>query len=320
VLLLGGLGAVAFAIGLALWRTGADHTAFLMRRASMIAMAIALGATLATAMFWTFGWQRTLSEHLSSKAMIETYNELRNPGSPEPLVVLGDLGHAPKFYTDVTPTQVASREQVVKELKAKHRVFAIAPQAELCAMHRDLRDTRYYVLYAKNLRSLLFSNSEAGTEDQNPLRELIVHKPPTQMKGKPKGRVVWDNKIELIGWDIPETVSAGSSFEVVTYYKILGPVGGAWTMLVHIDGAVRLRDGDHKPIKDRCPTTTWMAGDYIIDRHTMPTTGNPTGRYDVWIGFFTGSAPNFRNMDVSAAPGDMVDANDRVKITSIILD
>jgi hypothetical protein len=200
-------------------------------------------------------------------------------------------------------------------------VFVIAPQGELCSLHRDLRDSRYFVLYEKNLRSLLLSNKldEEREEDKNPLRELIVHKPP-EVRFKPKGRVVWDNKIELLGWDIPPKVDAGDSFEVVTYYKIVAPVGSVWTMLVHIDGPVRMRDGDHKPIKDRCPTSGWMPGDYIIDRHTMHTSGNPQGRYDVWIGFFTGSAPNFRNMDVSAAPGDLFDTNDRVKLTSLILD
>ena len=64
-----------------------------------------------------------------------------------------------------------------------------------------------------------------------------------------------------------------------------------------------------------------VPGDYIIDRHTMQTGGSyPAGRYELWIGFFTGAAPNFRNMTVTAAPGDMRDSNDRVKITAINLD
>ena len=48
--------------------------------------------------------------------------------------------------------------------------------------------------------------------------------------------------------------------------------------------------------------------------------GYPPGKYELWIGFFTGSAPNFRNMSVSAAPGDMRDTTDRVKIAQLLLD
>ena len=44
------------------------------------------------------------------------------------------------------------------------------------------------------------------------------------------------------------------------------------------------------------------------------------GGYEVWTGFFTGSNPNWKNMTVSEAPGDMRDQADRVKITTITLD
>lgn len=53
------------------------------------------------------------------------------------------------------------------------------------------------------------------------------------------------------------------------------------------------------------------------------TAGNattPKGPVDVWTGFFTGTNPNFKNMPISEAPGDMRDSNDRVKITTIVLD
>jgi len=44
--------------------------------------------------------------------------------------------------------------------------------------------------------------------------------------------------------------------------------------------------------------------------------------YDVWIGFFTGSNPNWRNMPVTLPEkrSDMRDNADRVKITTIGLD
>ena len=92
---------------------------------------------------------------------------------------------------------------------------------------------------------------------------------------------------------------------------------------MHFDGpAGRAGNGDHEPIGGRCPTSTWQLGDYIIDRFTTSVGGGafPGGVYDVWLGFFTGAAPNWRNMAVSEAPGDMRDTADRVKITTIGLE
>lgn len=320
VLIIGFVVGLGFALSMALWRPSTDHLSRSIRRFADLAMMVALAATITLAAFWTFAWQPRLAIHLSSKEILETFNDLRGPD--DPLVIMGDLGQAPKFYTDVKPELLPSREQIVKALKRPTRVFAIAPQSELCPIHREMGELPYFVVDDRNLRSLLLSNRVDGTTDQNPLAEMIAHKEPKTIRQRPKGRIVWDNKIELIGWELPARLGLGETFEVVTYYKILAPVGGVWTMLMHFDGPLRLRDGDHKPIKDRCPTSTWQAGDYIIDRHTMRTSGGnfPPGRYDLWVGFFTGSAPNFRNMTVSVAPGDLRDTNDRVKITSMILD
>jgi len=320
VLVLGVLAALGFVLTMVLWNDAETRLARTLRKAANIAIAASLVATVTLAAFWSFVWQPTLAYHLSSKALLVTYDELR--AGREPLIVMGDLGHAADHYTTVKPEPASSREQIVSALKRPSRVFAIAPQAELCTLHREMGEAPYFVLEDRNLRNLLLSNRVDGTEDKNPLQEMIEHKEPQGIKMKPKARIVFDNKLELLGWDIPTKLERGDDFEVVTYWKVLAPVGGAWTMLLHFDGPLRLRDGDHKPIKDRCPTSSWQPGDYIIDRHPMKTSsgGYPSGKYELWIGYFTGAAPNFRNMTVSAAPGDMRDTTDRVKIVSLLLD
>ena len=105
------------------------------------------------------------------------------------------------------------------------------------------------------------------------------------------------------------------------FYKVLQPVGGSWTLLFHFDGPLRF-NGDHAPINGRCQTSTWQPGDYIVDTYTVTAGGGAfaKGPYEVWTGFFTGTAPNWKNMPVSEAPGDMRDTVDRVKITTITLD
>ncbi len=336
VLVLGMLAGLGFALSMSLWRRGKDPTSRTMRQVADAGTMVALAATIVLAAFWSFVWQPRLAIHLSSKAMFETYNHTRDtsqdpastayrnvsPPRHDPLVIMGDLGQAPHFYTDVKPEPMPSREQVIAALKRNNRVFAIAPQTELCPIHREMGEKPYYVVDDRNVRNLLLSNRIEGATDKNPLASMIAHKEPAGIQYRPKGRVVFDNKIELLGWSMPQRIDRGDNFEIVTYFKILAPVGGTWTMLMHFDGPLRLRDGDHKPIKDRCPTSTWQPGDFIIDTHTMSTSGGsfPAGRYELWIGFFTGTSPSFRNMPVSAAPGDMRDTVDRVKITAITLE
>lgn len=327
-LVLGAVIALGCALGIMLWRPGDDPLARAYRRAATAAAAAAIAATVGASAFWSLVWQPELGHYLSSKTIFETYRELRAPG--DGLVIMGDLGHAPRAYADACATcegkkleSVQSRDQVVAALKRPQRVFAVAPQAELCALHRDLATQRYFVLEERNVRNLLLSNRVDGGVNKNPLLDLIVHEQPTDIPRRPPGRVVFDHKIELLGWDMPSSVRRGESFDVTIYYKILQPVRESWKSLMHFDGAGgRAGNADHEPIGGRCPTSTWQPGDYIIDRFTGRA-GNatyPSGRIDIWIGFFTGSMPSFRNMEVSEAPPPMRDQANRVKMTTLVLD
>lgn len=285
-------------------------------------LTVALAGTAIAAAFWAFGWQPELATHLSSKGLFETYLDLQKKG--DQLVIMGDYGDAPHDYApDAKPEVLTAREQVVQALGRPARVFAIAPATELCQLHREVGGKPYFLLDDRDVKAVLLSNKVDGTTDKNPLRRMILHAPPTQIAQKPKGRVVFDSRVELMGWDMPKRVSRGSKFEVTMYFKVLQPVGGAWQVLMHFDGSAgRAGNGDHFPIDNRCQTSTWQPGDYIVDRFTVQglAPAFPPGTYEVWTGFFTGSNPNWRNMPVSEAPPDERDTADRVKITTIIVD
>ncbi len=292
---------------------------------SRIGLGVALAMSLAIAVFWSYVWLPRLSVHLSSKEMFETYQEVAKPG--ERLLVMGDLGSAPTAYLPRSPDvsikrfeTAAGREPIVRALGEPQRVFAIAPQSELCTLHRELAGKPYYVLEDRNVRSLLLSNKLEGAVDRNPLATTILHTLPANIPSRPKGPIVWDKKIELLGWSVPARVGRGDKFAVTLYYKILAPVGGSWKSLMHFDGPLRF-NGDHDPIAGRCPTSTWQPGDFVVDTHVVTAGGSgfSAGRYDMWIGFFTGQAPNWKNMTVSEAPPDQRDTADRVKILSIQL-
>lgn len=317
ILLVGAIAAVGVAMTTIAWRR--DSARAWLKKVAAWGVPVAFGGTIVTAAFWSFVWQPRLAEHLSSRAMFETYKDLRGRG--DQLVIMGDLGHAPRAYADATPEMVPGQPQIVEALGRGNRVFAIAPQTELCTLHRELSGKRYYVLDNRNVRNLLLSNRVDGTTDKNPLATAILHAEPQHIPHRPKAPVIWDRRLQLLGWAVPPRMSRGEKVEIKLYYKVLQAVGGKWKSLMHFDGPLRF-NGDHYPIDEICPTSAWMPGDYIVDTHTIRAGGGafPQGRYDLWIGFFTGQAPNWKNMSVSEAPPDMRDTADRVKITSIVLD
>jgi hypothetical protein len=118
-------------------------------------------------------------------------------------------------------------------------------------------------------------------------------------------------------------VRRGEPFTITTYYRTLAPLDRAWTVFIHIDGTKARHLGDHEPLGGTCPTSTWQPGDILVDRFT--TTMKPehmhAGRYAVWIGFFTGWAPNWRNFEVHTAPAAMTDSMyKRIKIADLIVE
>lgn len=319
ILVVGAIAGLGFALAMIAWRP--DNRSAVLRTLAAWGFPVAFAGTIGMAAFWSFVWQPRLAPHLSSKAMFETINELHEPG--DQVVIMGDLGHAPVAYGKETPERVQNRAQIVQALARDHRVFAIAPQTELCTLHREVGGKPYYVLDDRNVRNLLLSNKLDGAVDRNPLATSIVHAEPPNIPHRPKAPVIFDRRLQLLGWDLPARAPMGSMVTAKVFYKVLQPVGGKWKALMHIDGAAgRAGNADHWPIEDRCPTSSWMPGDYIIDTFTFRAGGGafPSGSYDLWIGFFTGSAPNFRNMPVSQAPPEIRDTHDRVKMTSIVLE
>jgi hypothetical protein len=295
--------AIALAVALALVFAGSKRG--WQRTVGRMAPLATCFLTLVLAAFWSFGWLPSLGTNLSTKPLFDTIEKLKKPG--DQVILMGDLGDAAHDYApDLKPEAATAREQIVAAIKRPNRVFAIAPATELCQLHREIGGSAYFVLDDRNVKSTLLSNKVDGTTDKNPLGKLIVHSEPKQIATRPKGRIVLDNRIEILGWDIPKKVHTGERFDVRMYYKILQPVGGSWTVLFHFTGPTYF-NGDHLPIDNKCPTSTWQPGDYIIDTHTVTAAGGgyAVGNYEVLTGFFTGSNPNFKNMAVSEAPSDM---------------
>ncbi len=119
---------------------------------------------------------------------------------------------------------------------------------------------------------------------------------------RPTAPVTWDDRVDLVGWTVPTSARLGEDFELAVVYRARGPLARPWKAFVHLDGPVRI-SGDHALLEGRCPTTTWRAGDYFVDRIGMRAT--TSGRYAIHIGFFRGPAPRWTNLPLSAAPAAM---------------
>ena len=75
---------------------------------------------------------------------------------------------------------------------------------------------------------------------------------------------VWDDRIELVGWNNPPSAHLGEKFDAVVYYRVLQPVERSWKAFVHIDLDGKNRaNADHDPIGGHCPTSTWQVGDIL---------------------------------------------------------
>jgi hypothetical protein len=117
---------------------------------------------------------------------------------------------------------------------------------------------------------------------------------------------------------MPARVERGESFKMTIYFKVLAPVGGNWKIFAHFDtGGMRFQ-GDHDPIRGRCGTSFWQAGDYVIDTFwvTAGDSSYPKNNYVARIGLFQGSHGNWRNMKVKKGNAD---DNDRVSVGNIQL-
>ncbi|MBP6630333.1 MAG: glycosyltransferase family 39 protein [Kofleriaceae bacterium] len=320
VLALGLSVATAFALSLWSWTDRPDPGGARRRLLSDLLLRATLVATAAVALFWVHGWHRALSRNLSTKGIFNTYQDAAAAG--DTLGIMGDLGNAPVYYAHGPHEKIPGRTELLTFLERPSRVFAMVPAAELCAIHRSANG-KFFVLDNSNTRTLLLSNRIGRPgDDKNPLTTLLLRAEPTDIPNRPAGRVVYDDRIELLGWKLPPKVGRGDDFEVTLFFKVLRPVGGTWKIFAHFDGpgAVRFQ-GDHTPIADRCPTSYWQEGDYIVDRFTVEA-GDSThqlGSYDLRVGFFTGSNPTWRNMKVTQAPPGSADSNDRVRLGPIQL-
>lgn len=125
---------------------------------------------------------------------------------------------------------------------------------------------------------------------------------------KPARPMIWDDRVELLGWDAPPSVKVGTAMTMTLYFKVLRSVDQPYDVFVHVAGEHRWINADHTPQTGHCLTTEWKAGDVLADRFTFTTAldssglANPPKTYTIDVGLYRGQPGAWDNLP-TATPG-----------------
>lgn len=101
---------------------------------------------------------------------------------------------------------------------------------------------------------------------------------------RPAAPILWDDRIELVGWDMPDHARVGEPIRVTLVFRVRAPILHAWNVFAHFDGSVHRHNADHAPVGESCPTSTWRPGDVLVDRFSTRLPFQET--FALKIGFF----------------------------------
>lgn len=290
---------VAAVLAGTLWTTGA------WRRRGVMAL---LGLSVLLSLAVVHGLCPQLAHHVSYRGLYTRYQQL---GGGK-LALFSVQQASGKIYGQ-NSTQLYTLPELMQFLAGQsgERTFAIVGAAEMGGIDREahLRGLSYFVIDDSNAQYLLLSNRLlAGEVDLNPLRRYVSSIAP---QPKVPQQVVFDDRIELIGYDAPPEVARGEELVIRLYYRVLAPIPVSYKIFLHFDGAGARWNGDHAPVGGKFQTSYWSPGTYITDEHRIPVgrMSQAPGYYQVFTGFWPGG--DGPRMTVSAGPHE---ADQRVRI------
>ncbi|MBH23550.1 MAG: hypothetical protein CMH57_03605 [Myxococcales bacterium] len=305
---------------------------------------------LAFTVLMGFHWVPKLSNHLTLKGLIDTYQE-RDPGGEQPLYTyqMGtpNTSYYLSGYEPITLTKLKS------QFKDESRFFMIFPRDRLGSLNYEIRRSgkprrNVHVIDDSSSRFLLASNILGeGETEMSPIAHAIVD-------GKPKPAIStifkdakgvrqypqFDGRVQMIGVEVyhtdevdrwgnptPEAQARlqallkegklpsfrlGEVMVMRYYFKVLKRVSSSYQIFLHVDYPGNRINGDHHPVDGTFTTNHWIPGDYVVDtQRLLVDHGSNVGRYTMYMGFFLGS----RRMKVT--PRSAHDGQNRVNLGQV---
>jgi len=127
------------------------------------------------------------------------------------------------------------------------------------------------------------------------------------------------DSVELIGYDVSTTsMQPGETLFVTLYWRCTAAMETSFTVFTHLlDPSGRLRgQHDDMPHRGALPTTSWVPGEYIVDRYEIQLAAEaPPGVYWLEVGMY--DARTMVRLPVYA--GSVRLADDRALLTSIMV-
>lgn len=101
----------------------------------------------------------------------------------------------------------------------------------------------------------------------------------------------FEDKIELIGFDVDGELEAGKSVTFTWYWKALSDLKANWKVFIHLDAQAQpfRQNLDHVPVDSMYQTSRWKKGQVIRDVQTVTLRNDyPAGKAIPYIGWYRG--------------------------------
>lgn len=258
-----------------------------------------------------FFYYPALANQLSPKEVFESYRKVC-PGAP--LALLGVGGRTAAYYAGGQPQTLNDPQSAYNWLMAgggQRRCLAMKADElpklnQLWREHAPEPRSNLPVLDARSSQILLVASTlESGEKNETPLGGMVLSTPPHPQRPLD---VNMDDKLQVLGIDLVDehgakvdSIAAGRTYHLKTYYRVLAPITTEWEAFIHIDGYHRRHNGDHKVMNGKYPMALWLPGDLVMDDHEFKLEPNFTpGTYTVYFGLFVGDT----RLKVKSGPND----------------
>ncbi len=128
-----------------------------------------------------------------------------------------------------------------------------------------------------------------------------------------------NGEVMLLGYDLPQTeVAPGGVITLTLYWRCELPLDASYTVFTHLLDPDELVRGqvDSPPQGGAAPTTTWLAGEIIVDEYRIPVDGDAlAGSYRIEVGMY--DPATIVRLPVFAADGSRL-PDDRVLLETAI--